>query len=347
VTDVRWGAIGAALGLLIASPATAAKGDAPLFAEDTALAVTITGPVDSISRNAERSTEPQQATLAANGETLPITLAARGITRRRNCDFPPMMVDFVDKPGDASLFHKQNRLKLVTHCKGEADFDRYVLREYAAYKLYNVLTPESLKVRLAKIRYVDDGKPVTERWGFFIEDIDDLGKRVGGKELEVTSVLSPTLDPSDAARYVLFQYMIGNLDWDMTNGPPGSECCHNSKLIGKTAEAREALTPVPYDFDFSGFVNAPYATPPDAVPVQSVRTRYFRGLCRHSDAVRAEVAAFQAARPAFDGVLQSIDQFTPRDRDNMRKYLAAFYDDIATAKGIDKVLKTCRKAQTS
>lgn len=342
---MKWGAIGAALGLLIAVPASGAKGDAPLFAEDAPLQVTITGPIDSISRNAERSTEPQQATLAANGETLPITLAARGVTRRRDCDFPPMMVDFVDKPGDASLFDKQNRLKLVTHCKSEADFDRYLLREYAAYKLYNVLTPESLKVRLAKIRYVDNGRQVAERWGFFIEDVDDLGKRMRGKELEVTNIPVTALDAGDTARYVLFQYMIGNLDWDMTNGPKGSDCCHNSKLVGATADAREGLTPVPYDFDYSGLIGAPYATPPDAIPVQSVKTRYYRGLCRHNQEVRAEIIVFQAARPAFEGTLLSIQQLEPRDRENARKYLAGFFDDVATPKGIDKVLKTCRGPQ--
>jgi hypothetical protein len=341
---MKWGVIGAAVALVVAGPAPAQRGEAALFASDAPIEVTITGPVRDISRAAEKSTDPQPATLAANGETLPITLAARGITRRRNCEFPPLMVDFVDKPADASLFDKQNRLKLVTHCKPVSGFDDYVLREYAAYKLYSALTPESFKVRLARVRYIDDGKEVAQRWGFFIEDVDDLAKRIGGKELEVTSVPSSTLNVVDAARYALFQYMIGNLDWDMTNGPPGSECCHNSKLIGATLEAREALIPVPYDFDYSGLVNAPYATPPEAVPVRSVRTRYYRGLCRHNAAVRTEAAALLAARPALEGALSSIAQLDARDRDNMRKYVAGFFDDIATPAKVDKLLKTCRGA---
>jgi hypothetical protein len=335
------------LALVLAVPATAQKGEAPLFASDAPIDLTITGPVRDISRAAERSTNPQPATLAANGETLAITLAARGITRRRNCEFPPMMIDLVDKPANTSLFDKQNKIKLVTHCKSESGFDRYVLREYAAYKLYSALTPESFKVRLARVRYIDGGKEVANRWGFLIEDVDDLAKRVGGKELEVESVPSSTLNVDDSARYALFQYMIGNLDWDMSNGPPGTMCCHNSKLVGATAEARTALIPVPYDFDYSGFVNAPYATPPEAVPVQSVRTRYYRGLCRHNEAVRKEAAAFLAARPSLESALGSITQLEAKDRDNMRKYLAGFFDDIATPKGIDKLFKTCRGAAAS
>lgn len=341
---MKWGAIGAAVALVLAVPAMAQKGEAPLFAVDTPLEVTITGPIRAISRAAERSTEPQQATLAANGETLPITLAARGITRRRNCEFPPMMVDFVDKPANTSLFDKQNRLKLVTHCNGASGFDRYVLREYAAYKLYNALTPESFKVRLAKMRYIDGGKEVANKWGFFIEDVDDLAKRIGGKELEVEGVPSSTLVAADAARYVLFQYLLGNLDWDMTNGPPGTMCCHNSKLIGATAETRAALIPVPYDFDYSGLVNAPYATPPASVPVRTVRSRYYRGLCRHNAAVSSEAAAFLAARPALENALASIGELDAKDRDNMRKYMAEFFADIATPKDVEKLFKTCRGA---
>jgi hypothetical protein len=99
---------------------------------------------------------------------------------------------------------------------------------------------------------------------------------------------------------------------------------------------------VPYDFDYSGLVFPPYATPPDAVPVPSVRVRYYRGYCRHNDLVRAQTATFLAARPAMESALASITQLAPKDRDNVRKYLADFFDDIATPKGIDKVLKTCR-----
>ena len=67
------------------------------------------------------------------------------------------------------------------------------------------------------------------------------------------------------ARYALFQHMIGNHDWSMRAGPVGKECCHNAELIGPPRPA--TLIPIPYDFDFSGLVDAPYATPPEGIPI--------------------------------------------------------------------------------
>jgi hypothetical protein len=334
------------IALAAAGPAAAQGEVTPLFAEDAPLAVTLTGPIGDIVRRADRSTDPVPAKLTAAGETHAIQLSARGVSRRasKNCQFPPLLVRMNEKPAATSLFAKQGRIKLVTHCRRAKDFDRLVLREYAAYRLYNVLTPKSLRVRLARVRYVDDdGKLMDERWGFFIEDIDDAARRFGGKEIDVPGVPAAALAGEEAARYVLFQYMIGNLDWDMSTGPAGEACCHNSKLVGAKAEAREALLPVPYDFDFSGFVNAPYAVSPPEVPVFSVRMRYYRGLCRHNAQVQATLPAFRSARPQLEAVVASVPELTARDRADMVSYLAGFYQDIATDESVQKkLLRTCR-----
>ena len=218
------------LAIAVASPALAKGGVTPLFADSAPLAVTISGPVNAIVRAAQRSTDPQDATLVANGETHAIALSARGVSRRRdeNCKFPPLSVLFKTKPADSSLFDGQKRMKLVTHCRPEARFDQYVLKEYAAYRLYNQLTDKSLKVRLARIRYEDAGKLVAERMGFFIEDVDDAASRLGKKKIESSGIPASALDREDTARYTLFQYLIGNLDWVMTHGPQANDCCHNS-----------------------------------------------------------------------------------------------------------------------
>lgn len=335
----------AALGL--AAPLAAQGKVTPLFASDEPLEVTITGPIRELIKNAERSTDPYPATLVANGESLPIQLSARGNSRRKRmiCQSPPFLVRFDPKPADASLFDKQGRVKLVAHCRNNDGYERYVLKEYAAYRLYNVLTPESLKVRLARMRYVDggDGKPVAERWGFFIEDVDDAARRLGGKELAVPSMPSKALDAKDAARYVLFQYMIGNLDWDMGRGPEGSDCCHNSKLVGATRDATDALIPIPYDFDYSGLVDTPYAAPPESLPVRAVTNRYYRGLCRHNADVQAAALDYLAARPKLEAELRAIPQLDAKSRDEMLRFLGGFFEDIATPEQVEKKLfKTCR-----
>ena len=101
-----------------------------------------------------------------SGQSLPINLQLRGITRRTSeiCDFAPLRVDFTAAPPATSVFAGQRRLKLVTHCRNSASFQQYVLLEYAAYRLYNLLTPRSFRVRLANITYQgDDGRPIAQR----------------------------------------------------------------------------------------------------------------------------------------------------------------------------------------
>lgn len=342
----RLAATAACVTALACAASAAAQGKVtPLFAEDTPLEIVIDGPVRTIVRNAEDSTTPYPATLAANGESHAIELAARGISRRKreNCRFPPLSVDFAAKPADSSLFDGQNKLKLVTHCRDGDQYEQLVLKEYTAYRLYNRLTDESLKVRLARIRYTDGGQEVAYRWGFLIEDIDDAAKRIGLKETEVTGLTSAALDPADAGRYVVFQYMIGNTDWDMSRGPEEGDCCHNSKLIGASKDARTALTPVPYDFDNAGLVDAPYAVPNEILKIRTVRERKYRGLCMHSAQARAAMADFLAARPAFEEELAAVPGMNERTRTSIRNYLASFFDDVATPDKIERnLIRECR-----
>ncbi|WP_265570148.1 hypothetical protein [Sphingomicrobium nitratireducens] len=328
---------------LAASPALAA--DDPLFASDDVLQLTIKGPISTIAKNAAESTRPYDATLQVGAEALPIQLSARGLSRRNKilCTFPPLRVDLKAKAPDNSVMKGQKRLKLVTHCRDNSVYQQVAMREYAAYRLYNALTPESLRVRLANIRYVDpDGKEVATRYGFFIEDIDDLAKRMSGKEVEVARIGISALDTGDAARYELFQYMIGNTDWSMLQGP-GGRCCHNSKLIGATVTDRMGLTPVPYDFDQSGLVDAPYAIPSEQLKIRSVRQRYYWGLCAHNGAVKRARPEFLAARGTLVSTLSSLAGLDAREKKKMQSYLDDFFDDISSEESLEgKLLKTCR-----
>lgn len=332
--------------LTMVSPASAKDKVTPLFADNAVLSVTISGPVKEIVRAAQKSTDPRDATLTANGETHAIALSARGHSRRRseNCQFPPLSVLFKAKPTDTSLFDGQKRLKLVAHCRPQDRFDQFVLKEYAAYRLYNQLTDKSLKVRLARIRYEDDGKVVAERTGFFIEDADDAAKRLDKKKIEKSGVPVSAFNREDVARYTLFQYMIGNLDWDMNHGPQVDDCCHNSKILGTNLEARAELTPVAYDFDYSGLVDAPYAVPPASIPVSRVTQRFYRGYCSHNAETRAMLPQFTAARSKLVAALSAIPELDENTRKSMEKYLDSFYSEIDSEKSADKNLfSACRK----
>ena len=344
-------AVRLALGALaLTGPASAAPPDPakPLFASDEIIHITIRGPVDTIAKAPEESqaTYPGTLSIAGTSEALPIQLAQRGITRRRSdvCQFPPLRVTFNQPPPAGSLFAGQRRLKLVTHCRASEGFQQYVLMEYATYRLYNHLTPLSIRARLAQIDYVSDsGKPIISRVGFFLEDIDDVARRNGMREARMgTRVPVTQLSPADSGRVGMFQYMIGNLDWAMQAGPPGDICCHNSQLIGVGGGSSPALVPVPYDWDHSGMVDAPYATPPDSIKVSSVRQRRYRGFCRHNAEARAAIADARARQAPLMATFASVPGMDPKTVRKATAFLGGFFADIATdASAEAKLIKTC------
>lgn len=329
---------------LMLSASANAQAPKPLFAGSDPIHVRIQAPIGSLDRNRE-----SQATIAGTltdpgGQTLPISLALRGINRRTTdtCDFPPLRVTFTAPPPATSLFAHQHSLKLVTHCRNSASFQQYVLLEYSIYKMFNVLSPRGFTVRLANIDYVNpDGRPITSRIGFFIEDLKDLAKRNDMKETRAPDRIPETdLSPTDAARYALFQHMISNHDWSMRAGPPGKKCCHNAVLIGPLGPG--TTIPIPYDFDFAGFVNAPYATPPDGFHINSVTTRLYRGYCIHNAAVIEVARQFRNDRPQLTAAVTSTPGLEPRTLQRALGFLDGFFADIATDQSVTtKVVNRC------
>ncbi|MDP8916550.1 MAG: hypothetical protein M3M95_05000 [Pseudomonadota bacterium] len=337
---LQWLLAVAALGL--PAPSSAAE-PRPLFADDGVLQLEIRGPIAQVSR----AEEPAPATLTLKGavpETHAIRLSPRGITRRRRetCSFPPLRVEFSAKPAATSLFRGQKRLKLVTHCRAPVRFQQYILLEYAAYRLFNLVTPSSFRVRLAQIDYVGlDGELQTSRAGFFIEDIDDAARRNGAKEARVGDrVPASQLSPADAASFAVFQYMIGNLDWSMNRGPEGRGCCHNSRLISPTGTAGPYV-PVPDDFDFSGLVDAPYAVPPDSIDLPNVRVRLYRGYCGHNSKALAAIGAFRSKRAEFHSTLAGVSGLDGASRRKAAAYLDGFFEEVASEERVSRLLKPC------
>ncbi len=334
------------LALGLGAPAIAAPGETPLFSSSDVLRLTIRGPISSISR--KRAEDPRTALVLVSGtsEALPVTLTTRGITRKAAdvCQFPPLKVRFASRPPDQSIFAGQKSLKLVTHCRTSEAFQQYVLLEYATYRMLNVLTPASFRVRLAQIDYVEeDGRPVTTRYGFFIEDLSDVARRNGMREAKLPERIPITaLKPRAAALYAMFQHMIANHDWSMRAGPAGEPCCHNAKLIAPAQGVAAAVVPIPYDFDFSGLVSAPYATPPDQLKLSSVRQRQYRGYCAHNGETYAVAVQMRASRPQMLAALSSTPGLQQQTIARATQFIEPFFADIASNDAVlAKVLKSC------
>ena len=121
----------------------------------------------------------------------------------------------------------------------------------------------------------------------------------------------------------------------MRAGPQCDECCHNSRLMASAPGA--LLTPVPYDFDFSGLVDAPYAGPPEGIPVETVRDRIYRGYCAHMTQARAFAALLSPRRAEFLGVFAAVPGLDARNQARAAAFIQGFFNDLDSG----RMFKNC------
>lgn len=332
-----------ALAAVLVSAGSAAA-QTPLFSDNSELAVTIEAPFSTILRTARRNTDPHPGAIIVGQERYNLLVSARGMSRRISdaCAFPPIRIDFENNELRNTLFRGQNRLKLTTHCRPSSSYVQYYVLEYTAYRLYNELTPASFRARPLRVTYRDsDGRRGEDtHFGFFIEDDDDMARRNDRVALEIPTrtVRAAQLDPAAASRVALFQYMIGNLDWDMVESAAGRDCCHNMRLLARSETDHAGAIPAPYDFDHSGLVNAPYALPPEGLSVRNVRQRLYRGYCAHNDQLPATIALFQSRRDALNAVIASETRLSDARRAAAQRYLDDFFEVIGNPQQVERQL---------
>ena len=218
--------------------------------------------------------QPTKLTLHKNreeAEHFHLKVKPRGVFRRANCSFPPLKIRFPDEVLEEGGFKDYPTLKLVTHCEQDPAFQQFILKEYLIFKLYNELTDNSFRIQLAKVAYHDTGQKHKniERFGFLIEHPRELADRLGGRILDERHGSPKAINLPAYKVFTLFQYMVGNTDWGLSNH-------HNVKLVQPISGDLPLPIPVPYDFDFCGFVDAPYAVPHHNHPISDVKERYFQ-----------------------------------------------------------------------
>ncbi|MEM6316937.1 MAG: hypothetical protein AAF960_04665 [Bacteroidota bacterium] len=261
-----------------------------------------------------------------------IKLEVRGNFRRLKCEMPPLKIHFKKKDLKAAGLAKFDDLKLVTHCvSSKSEAKALLQKEYLAYRLYNEMTYISFRVQLFKVTYVDSktGKK-TKHWAFAIEDTAELEHRIGATAKVENHLNLPRDTFHDGMLKIvsLYQYMIGNADWDISVG-------RNVKYFIKKGK----VLPVPYDFDFSGLVNAPYAIANPNYGISKVTDRIFIGFKEDATQLKSTLAFFKTKRLAL---LETIDDFKVIDeakREVAINYINSFYatmDKIVVGERVTK-----------
>jgi hypothetical protein len=327
---------------------------APLFSSHELLELTLEADFHTIRREDrnDEDSEERPAVMRWQGadgttETQEIQIQTRGNFRlaRRNCDFPPLRLNVKKEPTTGTLFEGQDKLKLVVACKlGQDYWEQYVLAEYLVYRMLNLFTPLSFRVRLARVTYIDtSGEDETfTKYAFLIEDDDVMATRNGSWKIdwETERSLPPILQERDQAILVdVFQYMIGNTDWSGVR-------MHNMALLQRPPAT---YITVPFDFDVSGIVNTRYAEPDHTLPIRSVRERLFRGFCpeqvnRQPEDYEAVYEQFREKQEELYDLWRSQEGLEEDRIEDTLEYLEDFFEILADPRRIrTQMLNHCRR----
>lgn len=325
-------------------------GNTPLFAEDSLLSATIEAPLTTLMED-----RPDEDYLNGtfryreedgNERIFDLKLRTRGKYRRdkSHCDFAPIRLNFRTEQVVDTLFAGQDKLKMVTHCQSRnPHYQQLVLREYLAYRILNLITDKSYRVRLLQINYIDaeGGKP-RERLGFVLEDDDHVAERNGLKVVKTGDIPIDTLDREQQSLIDIFQYMIGNTEYSLHIAEPDDDCCHNTDLMSATGSA--PYIPLAYDFDFSGLVNAPYAEPnPRYRRLRTVRQRLYKGLCSNNDLLPPTIQQFLDKKDAVYDLIDDLDLLDKKSRKHLIGYLDVFFSRISDPKSVQiRFVGKCR-----
>ena len=246
-------------------------------------------PVDSIMARSEAEQEATLSYLDLNGEakSWSIKVGSRGKFRRARCHMPPLKFNFSKKDLKAAGLDKFDKYKFVLPCYEGPEADDLVMKEYLAYKAYELLTPASFRTQLVRLKLMDiNGAEAHTVLGFLIEETDEMAARNGGEEVEdMVGAPAGLYDPEAEATHALFQYLIGNGDWSLL-------LRRNVKVI----KAGERYLPVGYDFDFTGWVGAPYASANTDIGQTSIYERVYLGYAQADTTLQKVLTRFQQQR---------------------------------------------------
>lgn len=257
---------------------------------------------------------------APDGKMLKVDVRPRGKFRRRTCDIPPLKLKFRKKELRAAGLDTLNEIKLVVPCFDNPQGEELLLREYIAYRMFERLSPNSVRARLVKVAFRDRHVEQVRAPVFclLVEHDEQVAARLKGQIQQIFEVPNDSLYLDQAALTVMFEYMIGNTDWSIADG-------RNLYMLKPAGSDKIQL--IPYDFDFSGLVSAPYASPRIDTGLKKVQDR-----CLISGGIPKEALqnACNTMMAAHDELLALCNSpFLPKtSAKNVERYVEDFFDLI-------------------
>lgn len=255
-----------------------------------------------------------------DGTTIALEVRARGKFRRRIADVPPLKLKFAKKDMRALGLDTLNEVRLVLPCSFTPEDEARLLREYIAYRMYERLSQYHVKARLIHLtlrdNHVESSKPTV--WAILLEHDEEIAVRLNGAVEKNFGVTADSLDTPTAALNAVFQYMIGNTDWSI-------EDARNVYQLRPASGGK--IIPIPYDFDFSGLVDAPYASPTKESGLSNVRERALMATGIPASAIQTALEILKSAESDLLSICK-ISQLNPDHSKQVEGYLASFFTAI-------------------
>ena len=271
-------------------------------------------------------------------DSLNVDLRARGNFRRNNCFFPPIRLKMKKRDTAETLFSGNKNLKLVVPCQTAKTADDLILKEYIAYKLYEIVTPYVFNTRMVNLTLIDQSGRQPKSYeikGFFIEDDGLVAKRFDAKMVKDVQLHPMRMQDTTSTIHDFFAFMISNTDWSSTGQ-------HNIKVMQLK---NNDYIPLTYDFDMSGLVNAPYAEVNELLEISSVQDRVYRGFCRTEslfEYVRQEYLNHESEiMSVFDS--KEVADMNPKELDRAKKFIGEFFTILKNDESFkEEILSNCR-----
>ena len=167
----------------------------------------------------------------------------------------------------------------------------------------------------------------------FIEDDDDVAKRLEGRAITLKKLIFLRVEQDSVAMTTLFEYLVANTDVSLY-------ALHNLIVVQTKAGQRYI---VPFDFDYSGLVDAQYAVADKKLGITSVRDRLYRGPCKTAAEFEPYLARFRAAKPAIMALYDTIPDMPQSYRNKSKSYLEEFYKTLDRPSEFKKTfVDTCK-----
>jgi len=299
---------------------------AKFFEDTTVLSATITTNMKALFNHKNKagiSFPARFSTTLEDGTVIdePISMQIRGHFRKGYCYIPPLKVSFKNKENER--MKSLGSLKLVSQCSSAAFSETYLLSEFLVYKIYNLITNMSFRVRLLNLNIIDSSgkkKPINE-YAFFLEDEKGLAERNNCKEWKKPDMSGQGIDRHQMIIVSMFEYMIGNTDWSALAG-------HNINLLLSKTDSFQHFYPVPYDFDYSGLVNTSYAVPDPRLDISTVRERLYRGYSPLVQELDETLAVFKNQKNNMYSLIENFQLLNARDKKELIGYLDEFFELI-------------------